>query len=81
MERMVRTRVQHVRGGRREPKCGMSAHGVSGALEARGLQRWTRGNLECLRVLCSSVIAGRVLFWCQFAGLEGSAGIWVVSSN
>ena len=26
----------HVRGGGREPKCGMSAHGVSGALGARG---------------------------------------------
>ena len=36
MERIVKTGVQHVRGGRREPKCGMSAHGVSGALEAGG---------------------------------------------
>ena len=29
VERMVRTGVQHVRGGGREPKCGMSTHGVS----------------------------------------------------
>ena len=34
VEKMVRTGVQHVRGGGREPKCGM--HGVSGALGARG---------------------------------------------
>ena len=36
VEKMVRTGVRHVRGGGREPKCGMSAHGVSGALGARG---------------------------------------------
>ena len=32
VEKMVRTGVQHVRGGRREQMCGMSTHGVSGAL-------------------------------------------------
>ena len=31
------TEVQHMRGGGREPKCGMSTHGVSaGDLRARG---------------------------------------------
>ena len=35
---MVKTGVQHVRGGRREPKCGISdfCTWVFGALEARG---------------------------------------------
>ena len=33
---MVRTRLQHVRGGGREPKCGMSSHGVSRALGTWG---------------------------------------------
>ena len=37
VERMVRTEVQHVTGGGREPMCWKSAHGVSGALRARGL--------------------------------------------
>ena len=35
---MVRTRVQHVMGGRRELKCGtyMSAHGVFGCFRGTG---------------------------------------------
>ena len=64
---MVRTRVQHVRGGRREPKCWMSAHGVSGAFEARGGEAggsgpsWVVAEIDgCLRDLFGSVIVGGV---------------------
>ena len=48
VEKMVRTGVQHVRRGGREPKCGMSAYGVSGALGARG--REVSGGFGIIRV-------------------------------
>ena len=85
-ELMVRTGVQHVRGGGREPKCGMSAHGVSGALGVQGSGGFgtvwgvcghRREGIWSVSQICVVVINSG-------AGLQvwrGSAVVWVVSSD